>query len=212
MVLIVCLLAAQTAVAREYSGKLEDGAPCAAADLLQTRSGNFELLPKQVDGISGKVKITGEVYEKASICKVYPFMRIIRITREPGKQEPARERTGSTPEEEHRGRRITTPPQKIEFFTSVHSAGGALDSAMTAKRTFPGCTVTVKIAGANMMQLAQIAVAVGKTQKTYPKGLIITGGNPKGPTGGILVSSDNASRAYPTFDEFYQVYANDNAQ
>ena len=212
MVLSISLIAAQTSAAGEFTGTLSDGAPCASADLLRSSSGDFELLPKQTDGISGEVKVTGKIYEKASICKVHPFMRIISIKQESGEQEQASKKYISRTEKMSPGRRITTPPQKIEFFASVRGAGGAVDSAMEAKKTFPRCGVTVRIAGATMMQLAQIAIAVDKTQNAYPKGLVITGGNPNGPTSGILVSSADTSRTYPTFDEFYQQYANDNAQ
>ena len=212
MALSISLLAAQTAAAGEFMGKLSDGAPCASADLLRTSRGDFELLPRQTDGISGEVKVTGKVYEKASICKVYPFMRITSIKLESGKQEQASKRPIGRTEKTHPGRHITTPPQKIEFFASVQGAGGAVDSAMEAKKTFPRCAVMVEIAGASMMQLAQIAIAVDKTQNAYPKGLIITGGSPNGPTAGILVTAQNIHRTYRTFDEFYQQYANDNAQ
>jgi hypothetical protein len=212
MALAVSLLATQAAAAGEFTGTLSDGAPCASADLLQTGSGNFELLPKQTDGISGEVKVTGKVYEKASICKVYPFMRVVSIKQESGKREQVPESPASRTAKMYPGRHITTPPQKIEFFTSARGAGGAVDSAIEAKKTFPRCAVMVKIAGASMMQLAQIAIAVDKTQNAYPKGLIITGGNPNGPTAGILVTAQNIHRRYRTFDEFYQQYANDNAQ
>ncbi|MHB8315157.1 MAG: hypothetical protein ACYDCW_05490 [Acidithiobacillus ferrivorans] len=212
MVLSINLIAAQSSAAGEFTGTLSDGAPCAAADLLRTSRGDFELLPRQTDGISGEVKVTGKIYEKASICKVYPFMRITSIKLESGKQEQASIRPVSRTEKTHPKRHITTPPQKIEFLASVQGAGGAVDSAMEAKKTFPRCAVTVKIAGATMMQLAQLAVAVDKTQKAYPKGLIITGGNSNGPTAGLLVTAQNIHRTYRTFDEFYQQYANDNAQ
>ena len=211
-VLGLSLFATQAAAAGQYEGKLSDGAPCASADLLKTGRGDFELLPKQTDGISGEVKVTGKVYEKASICKVYPFMRIISIKPESNNREQTHERPTGTEKKRHTGQHITTAPQKIEFFTSARGAGSAVDSAMEAKKTFPRCAVMVKIAGASMMQLAQIAIAVDKTQNAYPKGLIITGGNLHGPMSGILVTAGKTNRTYQSFDEFYQQYANDTAQ
>ncbi|WP_143214968.1 hypothetical protein [Acidithiobacillus albertensis] len=172
------------AYAENFSGTITDGEPCSKADLFRSNHGDFELLPGQTKGIKGNVEISGLVYPKASICKVYPFLRVKKIAREG-----------------HAKKKVVAPGapgkiSKITVFTTKALAGKAMAEAVKLKQSHSRTVVILKISGANMENLAQLAVAMHQEHIPFRKGLEITEAGRGSPTSGVQIDYANGTHKW----------------
>lgn len=192
---IVFCAFSMSAFSETFHGTITDGEPCAKADLLRSDHGHYELLPRQTKHIHGRVSITGVVYPKASICKIYPFLRIEKIASSTvATQNPSIMPRRSASQEQHIA--------KILIYTTKSNAGKAMATAVKIKNQHPEAQVILKVSGGSLEAMAELAVAMAKEHITYPKGLdIAQGGNNEPDSGAQVIFASGATKNYANANE-----------
>lgn len=198
-----CLMLPTVAMA-VVQGYIIDGKPCAGADLLVTHGGRrYELLPKQTDGISGPVDLSGKVYPKASICKVYPFFQVLHIKKAgPATAAPKRARADDATGAQLRAAR--------KFFVFTQMPGNsvkALREAVALQKEFPASHVTLYIVGGTIENMAKLALLMRQDHLTFRSGFRITAAPKGSPSEGIDVIWQQSHRYFHSFDALDR-YAN----
>ena len=184
-------------------GQIIDGKPCARADLFITRSGaHYELLPGQTKGITGNVIVTGVVYPKASICKVYPFLRILRIRR-------AGSGPAIGPVRPHRSRPVALRyAREFQIFAPTPADSvRQLHEAVGIEKEYPHSRVTLYINDGNIESMAKLAFVMYREKLPFRKGFKITAAPPGSPTHGIEVVWPQERQYFHSYDALAR-YAN----
>jgi len=184
------------AKAQTYQGEIIDAKPCPKADLFISASGQrFELLPSQTEGISGKVRLHGLIYPKASICKIYPWMRVWDLQPLSGSSsvKPDNEQR---PKQQKMARLTLRKATRIDVYGEANDLLPPLRQAVSLQRSLPHAKVSLLIVDGNMESLAHAAVLMKQQNIPFPKGFQITMAKAGSPQQGVLVHWHSGEKRY----------------